>query len=167
MRLPDAIRHLSPDATQLFATRAIRLFAYGALSVVLVFYLVGSGLTAPQVGVLLTLTLIGDAVVSIGLTTRADRLGRRRILLVGAALMAGAGVVFAWTSTFWVLLAAATIGVISPSGQEVGPFLSVEQAAPLEPERGARRCSLRHAHRRVRGGLRAEVEAARYPIRAA
>ena len=75
---------LSRDAALLFLTRGLRLFAYGALSVVLVFYLVGVGLTPPQVGLLLTLTLAGDAVVSLALTTRADRLGRRRILLVGS-----------------------------------------------------------------------------------
>jgi MFS family permease len=129
--MPDrlSLPWLSRDAWLLFLTRALRLFAYGALSVVLVFYLVGVGLTPPQVGLLLTLTLAGDAVVSLALTTRADRLGRRRILLLGSVLMAAAGAVFAASSTFWLLLLAATIGVISPSGQEVGPFLSVEQAA--------------------------------------
>ena len=53
------------DAWLLFATRFIRLFAYGALSVVLVFYLVGLGLSESQTGLLLTATLIGDTVVSL------------------------------------------------------------------------------------------------------
>src|SRR5204863_7738101 len=57
------------------------------------------------------------------------RLGRRRMLLAGAMLMAAAGLVFAITNNFWLLLLAATIGVISPSGHEVGPFLPIEQAA--------------------------------------
>jgi MFS family permease len=120
---------LTPDARLLFATRFIRLFAYGSLSVVLVFFLVGIGLSEPQIGALLTLTLVGDTVVSLYVTTRADRLGRRRMLLVGAALMAIAGVVFASTRSFWLLLLAGTVGVISPSGNEVGPFLSIEQSA--------------------------------------
>jgi predicted MFS family arabinose efflux permease len=38
-------------------------------------------------------------------------------------------VVFAVTGTFWLLIVAGTIGVISPSGGEVGPFLSIEQAS--------------------------------------
>ncbi len=113
----------------LFATRFIRLFAYGALSVVLVFYLVGLGLSESQTGFLLTTTLIGDTVVSLYLTTRADRIGRRRMLIIGAALMAAAGLVFAFTRTWWLLIVAGTFGVISPSGHEVGPFLSIEQAA--------------------------------------
>jgi MFS family permease len=120
---------LTRDAWLLFATRFIRLFAYGSLSVVLVFYLIDLGLSESQTGMLLTLTLMGDTLVSLYLTTRADRIGRRRMLIVGAALMAGAGLVFAFTRHLWLLMLAGTIGVISPSGGEVGPFLSIEQAA--------------------------------------
>ena len=107
----------------------MRLFAYGALAVVLVVYLTSSGVSASQTGLLLTLTLVGDTAVSLYLTTRADRLGRRRMLIVGAILMVAAGVTFAWTRDFLLLVVAGTIGVISPSGNEVGPFLPIEQAA--------------------------------------
>ena len=107
----------------------MRLFAYGALAVVLVVYLTSSGLTPSQSGMLLTLTLVGDTAVSLYLTTRADRLGRRRMLIVGAILMVAAGMTFAWTRDFLLLVVAGTIGVISPSGNEVGPFLPIEQAA--------------------------------------
>jgi MFS family permease len=127
--MPQVLQQLTGDAWLLFTTRFVRLFAYGALSVVLVFYLVGLGLTEAQTGLLLTSTLVGDTLVSLFLTTRADRAGRRRMLVVGAVLMAAAGLVFAFTSEWWLLLVAATIGVISPSGHEVGPFLSIEQAA--------------------------------------
>src|SRR5262245_53293766 len=127
--LPGALGRLTRDARLLFAARFIRLFAYGSLSVVLVLYLVGIGLSEPEAGLVLTLTLAGDTVVSLLLTTRADRIGRRRVLVVGALLMAAAGVAFASTTAFWLLVLAGVIGVISPSGQEVGPFLPVEQAA--------------------------------------
>src|SRR6266851_1737015 len=127
--LPSALRTLTHDAWLLFFTRFIRLFAYGSLSVVLVFYLLGLGLSDSQTGLLLTLTLVGDTVVSLYLTTRADRIGRRRMLIVGAILMAAAGIAFACTHNFLLLIIAGTIGVISPSGNEVGPFLSIEQAA--------------------------------------
>jgi MFS family permease len=126
---PAALQRLTGDAWLLFATRFIRLFAYGSLSVVLVFYLVGIGLSEPQTGMLLTLILVGDTVVSLSLTTRADRIGRRRMLMVGGLLMVAAGLVFASTSKLWILAIAGTLGVISPSGNEVGPFLSIEQAA--------------------------------------
>ena len=127
--LPGALRVLTRDGYLLFLTRSIRLFAYGSLSVVLVFYLIGLGLNASQTGLVLTLTLVGDTVISLYLTTRADRIGRRRMLVVGAILMAAAGVAFACTSNLLLLIVAGTIGVISPSGNEVGPFLSIEQAA--------------------------------------
>jgi len=123
------LRQLPADARLLIATRVIRLFAYGALSVVLVFYLVGIGLHESEIGMLLTATLAGDTLVSLYLTTRADRVGRRRMLIVGAALMAAAGLAFAFTTTLSLLVVAGTIGVISPSGGEVGPFLPIEQAA--------------------------------------
>lgn len=116
------------DIILLFATRIIRMFCYGFLAVILVLYLTEAGLTATQVGVLFTLTLVGDAGISLWLTTHADGFGRRRTLLVGALLMLGAGVVFILTSNLLVLTIAAIIGVISPNDKEIGPFLAVEQA---------------------------------------
>ena len=121
--------HLPSDVRFLFLTRFTRLFAYGALSVVLVIYLTRLGLTDSQSGFLLTAALIGDTVITLWLSTRADRFGRRRTLMIGALLMLGAGAVFASTRNLLALVVAGTIGVISPSGHEVGPFLSIEQAA--------------------------------------
>jgi len=126
---PEMFAKLTRDGVLLFLARFIRLFSYGSLSVVLVFYLTGLGLNESQTGMLLSMTLLGDTLVSLWLTTRADRIGRRRMLIVGAILMACAGMVFAWTSNFLFLIVAGTIGVISPSGNEVGPFLPIEQAA--------------------------------------
>ncbi|HEY3298918.1 MAG TPA: hypothetical protein VGK34_09710, partial [Armatimonadota bacterium] len=65
------LRHLTHDAKLLFLTRFTRLFAYGALSVILVFYLTGLGLSESQTGLLFTLTLVGDTVISLFLTTTA------------------------------------------------------------------------------------------------
>jgi len=127
--IPIALKTLTRDGWLLFVTRFARLFAYGSLSVILVFYLVGLGLTEAQCGLVLSLTLAGDVVVSLLLTTQADRIGRRRMLVIGAVLMAAAGVAFASTRNLFFLIIAGTIGVISPSGNEVGPFLSIEQAA--------------------------------------
>src|SRR5215471_12111697 len=86
--LPAPLRTLSTDSWLLFVTRFIRLFAYGSLSVILVFYLVSLGLSESQSGLVLTLTLAGDIAVSLYLTTRADRVGRRLMLLAGAIRMA-------------------------------------------------------------------------------
>ena len=124
------------DIYRLFATRIVRLFCYGFLSVVLALYLAETGLSEKQIGLLFTLTLAGDAVISLWLTTSADRFGRRRTLIIGALLMLGAGAAFILTKDSLLLVLAAIIGVISPSGNEIGPFLSVEQAglAQLTPD---------------------------------
>src|SRR5512147_310380 len=116
------------DITILFSTRVIRLFCYGFLSVVLALYLSEAGFTEGQIGLLFTFTLVGDALISLWLTTSADRFGRKRTLLLGALLMAGAGLAFVLTRNVILLIIAAIVGVISPSGNEIGPFLSVEQA---------------------------------------
>jgi MFS family permease len=120
---------LTTDGYILFGTRVLRMFAYGFLSVVLVLYLAKLGLNEGLIGLLLSLTLVGDAVISLWMTTMADRAGRRRILIAGAGLMLFAGLLFALTDRVELLLIAAIVGVISPSGYEVGPFLPVEQAA--------------------------------------
>jgi MFS family permease len=116
------------DVTLLFSTRIIRLFCYGFLSVILALYLTETGFDEKQIGLLFTLTLAGDAGISLWLTTSADRFGRKRTLVIGAALMLGAGIAFLLTRDIVLLMAAAIVGVISPSGNEIGPFLSVEQA---------------------------------------
>ena len=111
---------MTRDARLLFLARAVRMSGYGALGLVLVLYLAEAGLDPGQIGILLTLTLVGDTLISLWLTTHADRIGRRRTLIVGALLMAAAGAVFAGGTGFLVLLVAATLGVLSPSGSEVG-----------------------------------------------
>jgi len=112
----------------LFTTRTLRLFGYGFLSIVLALYLSASGLDDVLMGLLFSLTLVGDAGISLLLTTSADRFGRKKTLIIGAGLMLAAGVVFVLTDNPLLLILAAIIGVISPSGNEIGPFLPVEQA---------------------------------------
>ena len=125
----EKLNTLTPNGLLLFTTRIARMFGYGFLSVILVLYLAQVGLSETQIGLLLTLTLVGDTIISLWITMNADRIGRRRMLILGAFLMVFAGILFAMTRNFVFLLIAATIGVISPSGYEVGPFLSIEQAA--------------------------------------
>jgi MFS family permease len=120
---------LGRDGWLLFAARATRMFSYGFLSVILVLYLADLGFSEKRIGLLLTLTLIGDTLISLWITTNADRIGRKTMLVAGAALMMAAGGTFSLSGDFTILLLAATFGVISPSGNEVGPFLAIEQAS--------------------------------------
>lgn len=117
------------DITLLFTTRIIRMFCYGFLSIILVLYLISAGLTEGQAGLLFTFTLMGDAGISLWLTTHADAFGRKKTLILGALLMLGAGIIFLLTKNLIILIIAAIIGVISPNDKEIGPFLAVEQAS--------------------------------------
>jgi MFS family permease len=131
LELPEtrALRSLTRDGLLLFATRTARLFAYGLVSVVLALYLASAGFEDSQIGILLSLTLAGDTLISLWITAHADRMGRKRMLMFGAGLMIVAGIIFGFSDSFVILTLAAIVGTISPSGGEVGPFLAIEQAA--------------------------------------
>lgn len=124
--------HSSHDVHLLCLQRLIRLFAYGASTLVLVSHLTALGVSKPRIGLFMTLTLVGDTFLSLVLTLFADRLGRKNVLLLGAALISLSGLVFAVFENFWVLLAAAVLGVISPGGNEIGPFKAIEDVSILE-----------------------------------
>src|SRR5215211_2977165 len=130
------------DIVLLFTTRFARMFAYGLVSIVLALYLTGIGFDEKAAGLLFSLTLAGDILISLWMTTRADRIGRRKMLIAGAVLMTFAGLVFVSTDFFPLLMLAAIIGVISPSGNEIGPFLAIEQAAISQEITGSRRTHL-------------------------
>src|SRR3989304_8219974 len=121
------LRGLARGGRLLFVTRVLRMFGYGFLAVVLVLYLAALGLDALTIGIVLTLTLIGDTVISLWLTTNADRIGRRRVLVAGSLLMVGAGVGFAATSWVPWLIISARLAASGPTGTEVGPFLAGAQ----------------------------------------
>jgi MFS family permease len=142
LSLSRALGILTSDSGLLFSSRIVRLFAYGFLAVILVLYLAEIGLSEAQTGLLLTLTLIGDTAISLWITTNADRIGRRRMLIAGAGLMLMAGILFALSGHFVLLIVAATFGVISPSGNEIGPFLPIEQAALAQTAPAARRTAV-------------------------
>src|SRR5437764_328023 len=119
---------LSADGWVIMVAAGLRMLAYGFLSVILALYLAGLGFDVQTIGVIFSAALGGGALMTLGLTTVADRVGRRWLLMLGAVLMALAGVAFALTDQPLLLALAATVGTISPSGKDVGPFLSLEQA---------------------------------------
>jgi MFS family permease len=119
---------MSRDGWLLFAAAGIRTVAYGFVSVLLGPYLAGLGLGPAAIGWVFAAALAGGAVMTILLTAVADRVGRRRVQVAGAVLMALTGTAFALTDRIDVLLVAAVLGTISPSGKDTGPFLAVEQA---------------------------------------
>lgn len=104
----------SLDVKFLCAQRFIRLFAYGGSTLILASYLSALNISDKNIGLFMTLTLAGDVVISFLLTLFADAMGRKAVLALGSLMMAASGVVFALFDNFWILLAAAVFGVISP-----------------------------------------------------
>ena len=117
------------DLHLLFMIRFLRLFAFGCCTVVLLLLLEAAGLEGSQIGTLLSGTMVGDLFITLLLTTSADGCGRKRVLIAGAGLAVLGSIALSSTTDFTILLIACTVGVISPAGGEVGPFLAVEQAA--------------------------------------
>ncbi|KAK9321502.1 major facilitator superfamily domain-containing protein [Lipomyces orientalis] len=120
--------HASFDIHLLCFQRFIRMFAYGQVTIIFALFFEALGIQQDKTGLFMTSTLLGDVVISFFLTLVADRIGRRKILAAGAILMGMSGITFSYSTNYWVLLAAAIIGVISPSGNEIGPFRAVEES---------------------------------------
>ena len=126
--VPVALDYISRDGKILLATRGIRSFGYGFLSVMFAVYLTFIGFSEILVGAALSATLLGSAVFTTFVSVYGDRVGRRLLLVVLALLMAISGIIFAITTNEAALLAAAVIGTLSPTGAEIGSFLPLEQA---------------------------------------
>jgi predicted MFS family arabinose efflux permease len=109
-----ALVHSPADTKILCLQRFVRLLAYGGTSLVLVLYLTSLGISEEKTGIFMTLTLLGDVVISLGLTVVADAVGRRKMLGFGSILMAASGIIFATRSEYWLLVVASVLGVISP-----------------------------------------------------
>jgi hypothetical protein len=138
------------DIKILCLQRLVRLFAFGASTLVLIPFLVEQHLSQAQVGIFMSLTLIGSVGVSFMLTLSADRLGRRSVIILGAVSMAASGLTFAMSSNYYLLLGAAIIGFISPrlialfrscpsldSNRKLTPKVVETKLAPFELSRKA------------------------------
>lgn len=116
------------DAWLIILARSCRMFAYGGISLILAVFFSALHFSDFYIGLFMTLTLLGDLLLSFSLTLVADGLGRRRILFLGAFLMMLSGATFALFDNYWILLLAAVIGVISATGSDFGPFRAIEES---------------------------------------
>ncbi|KAI9719850.1 MAG: hypothetical protein M1828_006071 [Chrysothrix sp. TS-e1954] len=124
----SALARSTIDTKLLCIQRFVRLTAYGASALILALFLSDLGITDTRIGLFMTLTLLGDVCISFTLTLFADGLGRKNILVIGSALMVLSGAVFAVSENYWILVVASIFGVISPSGNEIGPFRAIEES---------------------------------------
>ncbi|KAF1840525.1 major facilitator superfamily MFS_1 [Cucurbitaria berberidis CBS 394.84] len=116
------------DAYIIIMLRSLRMFTAGIPSLILALFFSSLKFPDSRIGVFMTLTLLGDVMLSLLLTLVADKLGRRKILFMGSVMMAGSGVAFALSESFWILLVAAVFGIISVTGADCGPFRAVEES---------------------------------------
>ena len=119
---------LSTDGKLILSARVIRTFAYGFLSIILAIYLKLIGFNDVLIGLVLTATLVNSVVFTLIASFYADRIGRRKTLIIYGALMSVAGTIFLVTENYFALIGAALIGTINVTGSETGAFLSIEQA---------------------------------------
>ena len=119
---------LSRDGKLLLAARILRTFGYGFLSVIIAIYLRCLGFDDVHIGLLLGSTLVNSVVFTLFASLYADRIGRRKLLVIYASLMSVSGVIFTFTDNYYLLILAAFIGTINVTGSETGAFLTIEQA---------------------------------------
>jgi MFS family permease len=119
---------LSTDDKLILLARTIRTFAYGFLSIILAIYLKLSGFNDLLIGIILSSTLINSIIFTLIVTLYADRIGRRKILIIYASLMSISGIIFFVSNNYILLIVSALIGTINVTGSETGSFLSLEQA---------------------------------------
>jgi MFS family permease len=132
----------SADARLLVATRTVRSFSDGFVSVLLASYLAGIGFSDVRIGAIATATLLGTAGATLLVGAVTDRLGRKRVLAYATLLAAATGIGFASTETFALLLLIAIVGTLNPSAGDVSVFLPVEQAVLPQTVEPARRTHL-------------------------
>ena len=129
---------LSRDVAAVLVAKTVRTFCYGFLGIVLPIYLTELGMSAAGVGVAVTLTLAGSALLTWAVRRPAERLGPRAPLLSLVGLSAIAALLLLGTSWPPLVVLAAIIGNVAVGTGETGPFLTIEQvvvARAVPPDR--------------------------------
>ena len=117
-----------PDARLLLSTRALRAFGDGFVSLLLPYYLTLLGYSALEIGAIITATLLGSGIMTLGVGFIAHRFRQRTLLEFAAWTMLATGIAITATTDFWPLLVIAAVGTINPSSGDVSMFLPLEHA---------------------------------------
>src|SRR5579864_5006031 len=130
------------DARLILVMRGLRQLSYGLLAVILGVVLAGEGFSPAAIGVLITVSLVGDMVGTYVIGLLADTWGRRRMLAGLSLLMAATGVIFGLVTSYPVLLVAAFFGTLGTTASETAPFLPIDQAILAQITTPERRTAL-------------------------
>src|SRR5438552_15401790 len=134
-----AVSPLSADVVAVFVAKSARTFCYGFLGIVLPVYLTTLGMSVAGVGVAITLTLAGSAVLTWAIRWPAERLGPRAPLLTLTALSAASALLLLGFDWAPLVVLAAVVGNIAVGTGETGPFLTIEQVVIARAVSAARR----------------------------
>jgi MFS family permease len=132
----------SDDALRILTARGVRALGDGFVALLLPIYLVELGFSALAIGAIVTSTLIGTAILTLGVGWIANRYSRRLLLLVAAMLMAATGAGFAMITDFWPLLVIAFVGTMNPTSGDASIFVPLEQTVLTQTIAPHRRTAL-------------------------
>jgi MFS family permease len=117
------------DLTRIGLAGFARSLGVGMTGVVLLFALAQGGLQEREAFLVLAAGLVGSAVGLALAAWHADRIGRRRtLMLVSGAQTLGGTALALCAGSFPLALAAAFVGMVNGMGRDRGPALAVEQA---------------------------------------
>lgn len=114
--------------TFLLMARALRDLGDGFVAVLLPAYLLALGFSPLEVGVIATASLLGSALLTIGVGIVGFRYDHHHLLLAAASLMVATGVAFSVFSEYALLLVIAFAGTVNPSAGSVSVFVPLEHA---------------------------------------
>jgi MFS family permease len=119
---------LSKDLLLINAAAFLRSFGIGLTGVVLGVYLFRVGFSSSEIGLVIGAGLAGAAAATLLAGLRADRLGRRRLLVGFSFLGAGGGLGLALSHTLPALMVVAFLGMLNGMGTDRSASFALEQA---------------------------------------
>ena len=119
---------LSSEVYLLYAARGVRGFGDGFAIIILPAYLSVIGYDPVQIGFIATASLLGTALLTLGIGFIAPRYDLRNLLLGGAVLMACTGLAFPNFENFALIALVAFIGTVNPATGDLGILVPLEHA---------------------------------------
>ena len=132
---PNIFRHAhqidrtSIDALIIYAGRGLRDMGRGLIAVVIAIYLAAIGLSIPQIGLVLGISLLGGFALSVLVMFGANVISRRLWFVIISAITGIAVVMLIFTDNVWLICVASFFGSYAGSGAHWGPSLQLEQAS--------------------------------------
>jgi MFS family permease len=120
--------HSQPDLALINAAGFLRSFGVGLIGVVLGIYLSRTGLTSVVIGFIIAVGLAGSALATIVMSLAADRVGRKRFLILLSLLSTIGGIALALSPRLPVLLTMTFIGMLNGTGTDRSAAFALDQA---------------------------------------